>query len=155
MDTSNYTYIETSAGCGCFYNTLPKKKRIGIDIDPKLKDINIIKKDYLQYKPSKNTKNIVIGNPPFVLRGNLALQFINHSFNFADIVAFILPQLFESDGKGSCMGRVKGYTLAHSEKLPPNSFYTPDGKDININTIFQVWAKINTENIVLEPKKNL
>ncbi len=145
INLKNYHFIEPSAGCGSFYNLLPKNRRIGIDIDPKTE--NIIKHDYLNWKPDTNVKFIVIGNPPFGLRGNLALRFINHSYDFADVVAFVLPQLFESDGKGSAMGRVKGYELAYSEKLPRDSFYYPSGNDVEINTIFQVWTKINTEKI--------
>ena len=89
-----------------------------------------------------NKKYIVIGNPPFGLRGNLALRFINHSNKFADIVAFILPPLFDSNGKGVPMKRVNGYFLVHSEKLPPNSFHYPNGNSVNIATIFQIWSKI-------------
>ena len=44
-------------------------------------------------------------------------DFINHSSKFADYVCFILPQLFESDGKGVPRKRVKGLNLIHSEKL--------------------------------------
>ena len=152
INLSNYHFIEPSAGCGCFYHLLPQKRKTGIDIDPKTK--GIIKSDYLKWKPKKEEKCIVIGNPPFGLRGNLALKFINHSYNFADVVAFILPQLFESDGKGSTMGRVKGYKLAYSKKLPINSFYYPNGTDVNINTIFQVWTKIKTEKIKKKRSKN-
>ena len=60
---------------------------------------------------------IVIGNPPFGLRGQLALKFINHSSKFADYVCFILPQLFQSDGKGVPRKRVIGLNLIHSETL--------------------------------------
>ena len=75
---------------------LPVGKRIGLDIEPKCDEI--IQQDYLDWN-RKNKKYIVIGNPPFGLRGQLALKFINHSNTFADYVCFILPQLFESDGK--------------------------------------------------------
>ena len=76
------------------------------------------------------------------MRGHLALQFINHSVKFADIVAFILPQLFASDGKGVPSKRVLEYKLAYSKKIPANSFAYPDKTSISINTIFQVWTKI-------------
>jgi len=51
-----------------------------------------------------------------------------------------LPPLFESDGKGSPMKRVKGYNLIHSEKIY-TSFYDPDGKHIKVNVILQIWSK--------------
>ena len=44
--------------------------------------------------PDKKGKYIVIGNPPFGLRGNLALRFMNHSYDFADVIAFILPRIY-------------------------------------------------------------
>ena len=146
IDLSDYYFIEPSAGCGCFYDLLPKDRRVGIDIEPQAP--HIVQSDYLEWTPTHSRKAVVIGNPPFGLRGNLALKFINHSHKFADVVAFILPQLFESDGKGSTMKRVVGYELAYSKKLPINSFYYPNGKDVNINTIFQIWTKVKTENIV-------
>ena len=68
-------------------------------------------------------------------------------------MAFILPQLFESDGKGAAMNRVKGYQLAYSKKIPRNSFYYPNGRDVHINTIFQVWTKINTYKIKKKKQK--
>lgn len=151
ISLDGYYFIEPSAGNGSFYNLLPEKRRIGIDIDPKTK--GIIKNDYLQWMPNKKNKHVVIGNPPFGLRGHLALQFINHSYKFADMVAFILPQLFESDGKGSTMKRVLGYKLAYSEKINPESFEYPNGEKIKIHTIFQVWTKINTDRIILPEKK--
>ena len=155
ISTDDYVFIEPSAGCCNFYNILPKNKRIGIDIDPK-GDMagELIKSNYLDYLPPKNQKYIVIGNPPFGLRGNLALRFINHSYKFADVVSFILPPLFDSTGKGVPMTRIEGYKLAHSEKLPLNSFEYPDGTAVNIATIFQVWVKINTDKIKLKAKQS-
>ena len=85
-------------------------------------------------------KYIVFGNPPFGLRGQLALKFINHSASFADYVCFILPQLFESDGKGVPRKRVEGFNLVHSEKLD-TSFYEPNKKEVKVNCIFQIWSK--------------
>lgn len=158
VDLDNYIFIEPSAGCGCFFQLLPKNRRIGIDIEPKelsgVENEGIIKSDYLNWYPGdRNKKYIVIGNPPFGLRGKLALSFINKSYSYADMVAFILPQLFNSDGKGVAGKRVVGYKLAHNEHLPPDSFMYPDGEDIKINTVFQVWTKINTNKIKMRPPK--
>lgn len=148
IDASDYHFIEPSAGNGSFFNILPKDRRTGIDIESKLPDI--IQSDFLTWSP-KTTKNIVIGNPPFGLRGHLALQFINHSAHFSDFVCFILPQLFDSNGKGSCKSRVKGLNLIHSEIID-SSFYYPNGKNVNVNVVFQIWSKnhkINEEKIDL------
>jgi hypothetical protein len=159
INLNQYTFIEPSAGCGHFFRILPKTRRIGIDIDPQKSPMtkdeykDLIKSDYLSWYPKDNKKYIVIGNPPFGLRGKLALDFINKSYDYADVVAFILPQLFNSDGKGVAGKRVKGYKLAYTKNLKSNSFIYPDGSEISINTVFQIWTKINIENIKLPEKK--
>ena len=58
-----------------------------------------------------------------------------------------MPQLFASDGKGVPSKRVLEYKLAYSKKIPANSFAYPDKTSISINTIFQVWTKINANKI--------
>lgn len=144
--TADFQYIEPSAGDGRFLSVLPPDT-IALDIEPR--HPNIIEADYLQWVPPKSGSNrrfVVFGNPPFGLRGHLALKFILHSSKFADYVCFILPQLFESDGKGAPRKRVKGYNLIHSIKLD-NLFYEPDGNSIKINTIFQVWSKNHSDKL--------
>jgi hypothetical protein len=133
----NYTFIEPSAGNGSFLLELPKKNRIGLDVEPMHEEI--LKTNFLKWNP-KNGKYITIGNPPFGLRGNLALRFINHASKFSDFVAFILPQIFESSGKGNCMDRVKNMNLIHSQKIE-SSFYYPNGDEVEVNVIFQIWSK--------------
>lgn len=135
-----YLFIEPSAGNGNFYDLLPKKRRIGIDIDPK-SNKKFIKQNFLTYQ-IPTTKSILIGNPPFGLRGNLALRFINHASN-SDFIAFILPPLFESDGKGAPRKRVINHKLVYSQKLPLNSYVYPSGKEVEVATVFQIWAKKN------------
>ena len=138
IDISKYTFIEPSAGDGSFMKVLPIGS-IGLDIEPRAE--NIQKQDYLSWKPTDLTKKyIVFGNPPFGLRGHLALNFINHSYEFADYVSFILPQMFESDGKGSPRKRIKGYNLIHSETLS-TMFYSPDNREVKVNGVFQIWSK--------------
>lgn len=147
VDENEYFFLEPSAGDGSFYKLLPENKRIGLDIEPKLD--GVIQKDFFSWTPDdKNIKIIGVGNPPFGLRGNLALRFINHAAKFCDFIAFILPPLFDSDGKGSCMGRIKNLNLIHSEKINTD-FYYPDGEKIKINVVFQIWAK----NYKVEKKK--
>ena len=136
-----YTYIEPSAGNGNFLNILPKNKRFGFDIEPKIDEIK--KQDFLEWQPKENIKYVTLGNPPFGLRGQLALKFINHASEFSDYVCFILPQLFESDGKGVPRKRVKNLNLIYSEKLN-SSFYSPTNVEIKIKCIFQIWSKYHT-----------
>jgi len=148
---NEYTFIEPSAGDGSFFKLLPENS-IGLDIEPRCE--KIIKKDYLSWKPELDKKYIVVGNPPFGLRGHTALNFINHSHSFADYVAFILPQLFESDGKGSPRKRVQGYNLIYSEKLA-GLFHTPEKTEVEINGVFQIWSKhTSNKEFILESNKN-
>lgn len=148
----DFTYIEPSAGDGSFLNVLPKDYRIGFDIEPRNNEI--IKQDYLEWFPVETKKYIVFGNPPFGLRGQLALQFINHSSKFSEYVCFILPQLFESDGKGVPRKRVKDLNLIHSEKLN-TSFLSPDGKNISVECIFQIWSKYHkNDNYIIKNNHN-
>jgi len=150
INTQTYTFIEPSAGDGSFLHILPKGS-IGLDIEPR--SAGIQKQDFLIWKPSDTSKKyIVFGNPPFGLRGHLALNFINHSHSFADYVCFILPQLFESDGKGSPRKRVKGYNLIYSEGLSA-MFYSPENQEVKVNGVFQIWSK-NTSNPKYTIKSN-
>lgn len=153
INLGHYRMIEPAAGCGHFYKLLPPRRRIGIDLMPRGR--NLIQADYLRWFPKNmNGKFIVVGNPPFGLRGHLALQFINHSANFADLVAFILPQLFDSDGKGVPAKRVHSrYQLAHTERLKPDSFERPDGSPVNVSTVFQIWTAINQSRIQVKPRE--
>lgn len=140
-DETVYTYIEPSAGGGSFLKALPKERAIGMDIEPKGQEI--MKQDYLNWYPSDRKcdrkRYVVFGNPPFGLRGHMALRFINHS-DFADYVCFILPQLFESDGKGVPRKRVQGFNLIYSKRVD-STFNYPDGREVGVNCIFQIWSK--------------
>lgn len=142
VNPAEYTFIEPSAGDGAFLKVLPQGT-IAMDVEPR--NESITRQDYLTWTPpptNQNNKNkyIVFGNPPFGLRGHVALNFINHSHKFADYVCFVLPQLFESDGKGSPRKRVKGYNLIYSEKVSA-PFYTPENTNVDVNGVFQIWSK--------------
>jgi hypothetical protein len=152
ISLDDYIFIEPSAGDGSFLKCMPNNS-IGLDIEPRYN--NIITQDYLLWTPPNNDKKyIVIGNPPFGLRGHTALNFITHSYKFADYVAFILPQLFESDGKGSPRKRVKGYNLIYSEKIS-GFFHTPEKTEIDINGVFQIWSKYKSNNdFIIKSNKN-
>jgi len=142
ISLTGYTYVEPSAGEGCFYDYLPKRsKKIAIDIDPKRPEF--IRADYLTWGwPRSGGKFAAIGNPPFGHRGALALAFVNRSLLFSDLVAFILPMSFYSNGKGTNMKRVRGATLIHNERLARKSFYEPETmKPVAVNTVFQIWRK--------------
>lgn len=136
-DIGVYQFIEPSAGDGSFLKVLPQGT-IAFDIEPR--HANVTTRDFLTWSAPPGPRYIIFGNPPFGLRGHLALAFINHAAKFSDYVCFILPQLFESDGKGSPRKRVKGLNLIHSEPVSA-MFYTPANKTVRVNGVFQIWAK--------------
>lgn len=140
---SNYKIIEPSAGTGSFYNILPKNNRIGLDVEKFNKEY--IQQDFLTWTPNNTDDRpcVAIGNPPFGYRGWLALAFLNRASEFCDYVGFILPMSFQSDGKGSPKNRVVGMTLVHSEELSGDLFILPNGENIQVNTLWQIWKKGN------------
>ena len=147
IDLAPYVFVEPSAGEGCFFDHFPPDaERVGVDIDPKREDF--IQADFLSWWPQcRGEKHVgrkfaVVGNPPFGHRGALALAFVNRSLLFAELVAFILPMSFYSNGKGTNMKRVQGATLLHSEQLARESFYDSEtGEAVGVNTVFQIWRK--------------
>lgn len=137
IDVSKMTVLEPSAGDGAF---LPYfTKYIACDIAPQ--NANILQKDFLSddismLLPARNTI-VTIGNPPFGKRSKLAIQFINKSFEYSDIVAFILPLQFN---KYSAQSQVyKDAKLIHSEILPADSFLN-NGKSYSVRCCFQIWS---------------
>ena len=138
-DLRRHTFVEPSAGAGCFLRLLPPSRRLALDIEPAHSEIQ--RADFLEWSPPRAGKYAVIGNPPFGVRGAIALAFLNRAALFADIAGFILPMTFASDGKGAARTRVRGLHLLHSEEMPANAFYDGDGGgETDINTVFQVWS---------------
>lgn len=141
MDLRQHWFVEPSAGRRAFYDLMPSRRRIGIDIDSAAEGRGLIRADYLTWLPTPGDY-VVLGNPPFGLRGHLALQFINHSAVFAAAVGFVLPQSFVSTGKGAPAKRVnKTMKKIFAAPMPTRSFVSPSGETLNINTIFAVWKK--------------
>lgn len=143
MDLAGRVFIEPSAGEGCFTDLLPPGRRVSLDIAPRHPETE--RADFLEWSPPPGRRYVVAGNPPFGVRGALALAFVNRAALFADLVGFILPMTFESDGKGGALTRVDArLSLLHQEELPPNSFYDAEsGSDRDINTVWQVWGAVS------------
>ena len=130
--------IEPSAGNGSFSSEIKSKKLISFDINPEAN--NIIKMDWLEFKPNFEYKEcLVIGNPPFGVQCNLALKFIKKCSDInAKTIAFILPKSFK---KHTIQNRIPlNYHLVKEIDLPDNS-YTLNGKDYSVPTTFQIWER--------------
>jgi hypothetical protein len=136
INLNNFDIIlEPSAGKGAFYKILPIDKRVGLDIDPKFKGIQ--KLNYFDYKPKKNNKYLVIGNPPFGRVSSLAVKFFNKSAEFADVIAFILPRTFK---RVSIQNQLNKYFhLIYNKDLPlvPCCFEPI----MSAKCCFQIWQR--------------
>lgn len=113
--------MEPSAGEGCFINHLPRARRVALDIlPPPDGHAETRRADFLKWSPPPELADkrfAVIGNPPFGVRGALALEFLNRAALFADIIGFILPMTFASDGKGGALTRVHPRLSISSRRL--------------------------------------
>lgn len=128
-----YDYIEPTAGNGAFLNIIPNIK--GYDLKPE-KD-NIIKLNV--FNNSFNEDNIIIGNPPFGLSGNLAIKIFNYiaSFN-VKAICFILPKSFKKDSIKNKLDL--NYSIIFEQDLIKNSFIV-DNKPYDVPCVFQIWEK--------------
>lgn len=137
--------IEPSAGNGSFYNQIPSRKKIGIDILPE--HPSIIQEDFFNYTPPKNKKKIlVIGNPPFGRVSSLAIKFFNHAAKWASTIAFLVPRTFR---KVSVQNKLDDkFHLVHDEEIPntPCCFTPP----MMVKCCFQIWEKRSTSRDKIE-----
>lgn len=87
--------IEPSAGNGAFSLQIPNC--IAYDLEPEHE--SIIKQDFLKLDLPYKYGRLIIGNPPFGDRNNLARSFYKKATELGDAIAFILPisQLNNSD----------------------------------------------------------
>ena len=146
--SKNKNFIEPSAGTGSFIkalekNKIKKEKIFAFDLDPRTE--NILKKDFLKddlkLKIQKE-KSIIIGNPPFGKRSKLAIDFINKGSDYAEIIAFILPNQFKKYSAQSKLNN--NLKLIGELSLPINAFFTENKKDYPVGCIFQIWTTLNT-----------
>jgi hypothetical protein len=147
--TSDYIWVEPSAGNGSFLHNIPTSfEKIGLDLEPKATDI--LKQDYLKWKPPSNKNIIVFGNPPFGRQSSLAKAFISKSCEFAKIIAFILPKSFTKPSMYNAFNLK--FHLIHSVELEKNSFIINDSA-YDVPCVFQIWKK-NDTNRKIEEKTN-
>jgi len=137
---SDLFFVEPAAGTGAFYNLLPSKKRFGIDLVPKYKDVK--RQDFFKVTdlPSVPQDTVVIGNPPFGKRGKLAIAFFNHAAHLADIIAFIVPVNFRKFTTHKQLDPSMRFISKLS--LPRDAFYLHTGKSYSVNTEFQIWTRL-------------
>lgn len=111
--------IEPSAGCGNFSLQIPNC--IAYDIEPEHE--SIINKDFFEVNLPYKKGRLIIGNPPYGVRGNLILQFFKHSIKMAEYIAFILPASQYNNNHN-----YYEYDLIYSELIDNPNFINLDKK---------------------------
>lgn len=141
----SYRLIEPSVGLGSFVETsgYPVKQWQLYELDPTLKSPykeETTFGDYLEQRITYQPHSLTIGNPPFGKRSKLAIDFINHSAEHSDIIAFILPIQFN---KYLTQRRLrKDLELIHVEPLTDDAFMDRDKADLNLlRTSFYIFVQ--------------
>lgn len=145
IDIDNDIFIEPSAGSGSFSNIMKSKyKNVDTyDIDPQLdyiKKENFIKMDKIHYIESQKPIHI-LGNPPFGRQSSLARSFVKECCKFATSISFILAKSFKKTSFQKAFSA--NYHLIYEKDLQKNSFLI-DSRDYNVECVFQIWVKRDT-----------
>jgi predicted RNA methylase len=130
--------IEPSAGNGSFLCQLKKLHQnvIGLDISPEHPDI--IAQDFFEYTPPSNSgKILVVGNPPFGRVSSTAIKFFNHSAEWCDTIAFIIPKTFKRISVQNKLNMNFHLIYEYDIPMKPCSF-TPK---MDAKCCFQIWKK--------------
>ena len=133
-------FIEPAAGDGAFFDLLPVRRRIGLDVAPR--HAGIREQDFLTWERRAGDRSlqVVVGNPPFGNRGDLAVRFLNRAAEIADTVGFIVPVNFRKFAIHRQLH--DDLRLIAARALPRNSFRLSSGRDYKVNTEFQVWTRL-------------
>lgn len=133
------SFLEPSAGTGAFSNLISPV--LAFDLHPKASGIK--KKDFLTLKKVDLEKesSVVIGNPPFGKNSSLAIKFFNHSTNFADTIAFVVPRTFK---KTSTADKLNPYFKKVFEKDLPKKSFIFEGQAYDVPCCFQIWVRTET-----------
>lgn len=140
VDLRDRLLVECCAGTGAFFNLMPEKNRLGLDLDPKCEGPGMIQEsqDFLKYEKSLD-RSVVISNPPFGKNSSLAISFFNHcAFLGAEVIAFVVPKTFK---KASVQNKLDTrYKLVFEKDSPKNAFIL-DEEEYDVPCCFQVWKK--------------
>jgi len=132
--------IEPSAGGGAFIEPLRQLSTQIYLYDIQPENPEIIQQDWLKWRPSTAEPIHIIGNPPFGRQSSTAIQFIKHSANFAQTIAFILPKSFKKDSMKKAFPPL--FHLVFEEDLPDNSF-TVNNEPHDVPCVYQIWKKMD------------
>lgn len=119
--------IEPSAGNGSFSNQI--ENCIAYDISPE--NDSITQQDFLELDLPYKKGRLIMGNPPFGSRMNLAQKFFKKSVEIADYVAFILP-ISQLNNTNS----LYEFDLIHSEDLGRQTY-----TDRELHCCFNIYKR--------------
>lgn len=149
--TSDDLIIEPSAGNGSFIRGIKSLSNNFIFYDLEPENAEIIKQDYLLLDYSELTNKFsnihVIGNPPFGRQSSMAIKFIKKSYEFCNSISFILPKSFKKDSLKKAFPQ--SFHLVFEIDLPENSFLV-NGNEHNVDTIFQIWEKKDSDREIIK-----
>ena len=137
IDLSSYDVIvEPSAGNGSFSNQIPNC--ISYDLVPE--HPSIIQQDYLKLDTWRfmGKKVLTIGNPPFGIQNNLAIQFFNKAAEYSHTIAFILPRTFMKESIQNKLD--ENFHLVKCVDLSKDSFLL-NGEAYDVPCVFQIWER--------------
>lgn len=123
------------------------------DLDPQSDDIN--QQDFFASQHKYQPGFLVVMNPPFGKRSNLAIQFFNKSAEFADYIAQIVPRTFRRPSVQDQMSTK--FELLDEYVLPNGSFYLPaEGPDrkFTVPAVAQIWHRVEQRNPRQEVQKS-
>jgi hypothetical protein len=127
-------WLEPSAGEGAFYNLLPKERRLGIDIAPKVP--GVIQHDFLTFCDFGEHRYFSIGNPPHTK--GAAVRFFNHAARVSSYIAFVVAESFARPSTHRKLDR--HFHLLATLPMPDMAFIH-GGRDCSVPTIFQIWER--------------
>ncbi|APJ38693.1 hypothetical protein [Mycoplasmopsis pullorum] len=159
LNLKDKNFFEPAGGTGNFISALEqagvdvKKQVKAWDVEPKGNYL-IHKQDFLTLDISefiKNRKNnIVITNPPFGFKGDLAIKFLNKCLDFCDVVCMILPRSFK---RYQTQSKIKDTAkLIFSIDLEENAFLV-NNREYDVKCVFQIWVNQNFKCLASDQRK--
>lgn len=143
--------VEPSAGSGSFSKQITHKNLLAYDLHPEADDIAEANWFEISRDQLGNGNLLVVGNPPFGVRSDLAKKFILQSVSLnAETIAFLLPKTFSKALNQKSTLFPEQYRLVIEDDIPEDSF-TVDGETYHIPCRWYVWTK----NITFKPGVNL
>lgn len=142
----NIYFIEPGAGDGAFYDLFPSGENncIGLDLEPRRE--TFLKQNFLTWDfPSGDFPRqhvVVVGNPPFGTRADMAVKFFNKATEMADTIAFIVPVIFRKYFIHKTLAA--DFRWIRSHRLPRDAFWTEKKSTYSLNAEFQIWTRIKS-----------